>query len=328
LQNTVPGNLLSYQDTNLCNVFYDYYVEANHPEENFQSRSNKKLIEPLYVTFDVPLNLTSTSVHNNENIITNWDYYESYTSTQMYYVIDRWDDYFGWIINYDQTYQSPYIDTAANVHHRNYKYRVTYKDLCGNKGPNSNFGKNIVLDGIQYVSHYDLNWDSYEQWDDGVQEYTIQYYDQLTNSYPEIANVSGTDTTYIDSYLTKDGVDTSYCYRVVAINAADQNIKSYSNTRCFIPEPKNYFPNAFSPNDDDLNETFKYKGQFAKKLNTEIYNRWGNLVYSSDETEFEWDGKNENTGEACPQGTYIFRYELTGYDGTIISDDMVIFLLR
>jgi gliding motility-associated-like protein len=205
---------------------------------------------------------------------------------------------------------------------------VTYKDLCGNKGPNSNFGKNIVLDGIQYVSHYDLNWNSYEQWDDGVQEYIIQYYNELTNTYEAVTHVSSTDTTYIDSYLTKDGVDTIYCYRVVAINAADQNIKSYSNTRCFIPVPKNYFPNAFSPNDDDLNETFKYKGQFAKKLNTEIYNRWGNLVYSSDETEFEWDGKNENTGEACPQGTYIFRYELTGYDGTIISDNMLIYLLK
>ena len=97
--------------------------------------------------------MTSTSVHNNENIITNWDYYEDTSTTQMYYVIDRWDDYFGWIIDYDSTSVSPYIDTAASVHHRNYKYRVAYKDLCGNKGPNSNIGKNIVLDGIQYVSH-------------------------------------------------------------------------------------------------------------------------------------------------------------------------------
>jgi len=122
-------------------------------------------------------------------------------------------------------------------------------------------------------------------------------------------------------------VDTSYCYRVVAVRTAATNT-SYSNSRCFIPEPKNYFPNAFSPNNDGLNESFKYEGQFAKKMKAEIYNRWGNLVYSSDEIEFEWDGKNESTGEVCPQGSYIFQYELTGYDGTVIKDDMIIYLLK
>ena len=322
---TVHGESLSYQDTNLCNVVYDYYIVANHPEENFQSRSNKTFITPDYVEYDSPLNLISTSVLNNEHIITKWDYYSDHTSDIIGYNIDRWDDYFGWIINYDYTPQSPYIDSNVGVH-RNYKYRISYEDNCGNVGPDSNIGNNIVLDGVQYANRYDLNWNSYQHWDDGVQEYIIEY-NQLENTSQYITD-AGTDTTYIHSNPTKNDIDTSYCYRVVAINDADQSIKSYSNTRCFIPEPKNHFPNAFSPNDDGLNETFKYEGQFAKKLNTEIYNRWGNLVYSSDEIEFEWDGENENTGEVCPQGTYIFRYELTGYDGTIIKDDMIIYLLR
>ena len=327
LLNTIPGNLLSYQDTNLCDVIHNYYVVANHPEENFQSHSNSASIIPDYVNYEDPLNLVYTSVLNDENIMTEWDYYASYTSDLISYTIDRWDDYFGWIINYDQIQQSPYIDTVANVHHRNYKYRVSYEDDCGNKGPDSNIGRNILLNGTQNASHYDLNWNSYEQWDDGVQEYIIQYYNQLTSTYQDITSVSNTTLNYIDSDLAKDGVDTSYCYRVVAVRTAATNT-SYSNSRCFIPEPKNYFPNAFSPNNDGLNETFKYEGQFAKEMKAEIYNRWGNLVYSSDEIEFEWDGKNESTGGVCPQGSYIFQYELTGYDGTVIKDDMIIYLLK
>jgi gliding motility-associated-like protein len=36
----------------------------------------------------------------------------------------------------------------------------------------------------------------------------------------------------------------------------------------------------------------------------QIYNRWGQLVYESDQVEFTWDGKNQQ-GKDLPQGTYF-----------------------
>jgi len=127
----VSGDSLSYQDNFLCNVEYGYYVLANHPEDDFQSRSNKKLLEPLFIDYTVPVELIYTSVNENNTIMTEWE--SSYLSTMTYYNIDRWDDYFGWIENFDQTSESPYIDAEVGVNHRNYLYKVSYADVCGNE---------------------------------------------------------------------------------------------------------------------------------------------------------------------------------------------------
>ena len=59
-----------------------------------------------------------------------------------------------------------------------------------------------------------------------------------------------------------------------------------------------------------------------------MFNKWGNLVFSSNELDFKWDGTIQNNGVICPQGSYILRYEITGYDGTIIKDKGLIYLLR
>ena len=54
-----------------------------------------------------------------------------------------------------------------------------------------------------------------------------------------------------------------------------------------------YIPNIFSPNDDGINDMFALS--FGSDLQVtamtgSIFDRWGNLVYSSDEIPFEWDG--------------------------------------
>lgn len=322
----VHGDSLSYQDNYLCNLVYGYYIVANHPEEDFQSRSNKKLLEPLYIDYTIPGNLIYTTVNENNTIKTEWQ--SSYLSTMTYYNIDRWDDYFGWIENYDQASESPYIDTDVGVNHRNYLYKVSYADVCGNEGPNSGLGRNILLDGVRYTSHYDLSWTAYIDWDGGVSQYIIQYYNQLTEMYQDLTTVSSTTLNYTDTELTKDGVDVTCCYRVVAVSAANSGIRSYSNARCFTPGPRDYFPNVFSPNDDGINEVYKYHGQFAKEMKVKVYSPWGTLVYQSDEVSFEWDGRNQQSGIACQQGIYVFRYELKGYDSTVIKDEMSILLLR
>ena len=68
------------------------------------------------------------------------------------------------------------------------------------------------------------------------------------------------------------------------------------------------FPNAFTPNGDGLNDEFKAItswGDYLYSFSMEIYNRWGGLVFKSDNISQSWDGKCK--GEACPAGTYIFN---------------------
>ena len=69
-----------------------------------------------------------------------------------------------------------------------------------------------------------------------------------------------------------------------------------------------YFPSAFSPNYDGSNEVFKPINQECNSSITqyelEIYNRWGELVFYSDDPEFGWNGMVNQ--EALPIETYIY----------------------
>jgi gliding motility-associated-like protein len=68
--------------------------------------------------------------------------------------------------------------------------------------------------------------------------------------------------------------------------------------------------NVFSPNNDGINDCF-FIGSIAefKEVEILIYNRWGNLVFSSNNPKSCWDGNNKN-GEQAAIGTYY--YLLTG----------------
>ncbi len=63
-------------------------------------------------------------------------------------------------------------------------------------------------------------------------------------------------------------------------------------------------PNAFSPNGNGQNETFKMFPIFVTKFEIQIYNRWGELVYQSTDKNFQWDGTKK--GKALPIGTYAY----------------------
>src|SRR5690606_27474392 len=52
-----------------------------------------------------------------------------------------------------------------------------------------------------------------------------------------------------------------------------------------------YFPNAFTPNGDGNNDFFKPVVSGIKQYDFQIYNRWGELIFTSKQAEIGWDGK-------------------------------------
>ncbi len=327
----ISGNSVSYQDSNLCNVRHYYYVVANHPEENILSRSNKANLVPLFTDFSSPIYIeyssVFTTVQGDDVIVTEWPVISN--NAVSYYKISRWDEYFGWVEYDTVALEPPFVDFNVNVQASNYKYRVQYRDVCGNIGPVSNYGENILLKGEKFhPSHIDLNWNPYKEWIEGVGEYKIQFYNQIQGFYQDIRTVSGTTLELKNIPLSDYGVDSSYCYRVIATNFQDPTIKSHSNKRCFIGLSSNAWPNAFSPNNDGINDTYKFGSKLSKALDVNIYNRWGNLVFTSEDVYFEWDGTDSDSGQECPQGTYVLRYALKSFDGSIITNEKVVLLVR
>jgi gliding motility-associated-like protein len=75
-------------------------------------------------------------------------------------------------------------------------------------------------------------------------------------------------------------------------------------------------PNVFSPNGDGINDKYFLKKEAYDKcydlLNIRIYNRWGQNVFESPNTNFEWDG-NDESGNPLSAGSYFVI--LQGYYG-------------
>jgi gliding motility-associated-like protein len=78
-----------------------------------------------------------------------------------------------------------------------------------------------------------------------------------------------------------------------------------------------WMPNIFTPNGDAFNQRFLPKILAGEILeySIEIYNRWGKMVYNSDDINEGWDGALFNRGNDCPEGVYFYvvRYTGAGY---------------
>ncbi|MFZ1703165.1 MAG: PKD domain-containing protein [Saprospiraceae bacterium] len=70
-----------------------------------------------------------------------------------------------------------------------------------------------------------------------------------------------------------------------------------------------FFPNAFTPNGDGLNESFFPKGYFkgVQDFEMTIWNRWGEKIFSTDNPNVGWNGNKNNDLIACPPGVYIYK---------------------
>lgn len=71
-----------------------------------------------------------------------------------------------------------------------------------------------------------------------------------------------------------------------------------------------YIPNAFTPNGDGLNERFSCTGigLDEKKFRMFIYDRWGHVIFETDNMTTGWDGNDPN-GKPMPAGSYVWRVE-------------------
>lgn len=95
-------------------------------------------------------------------------------------------------------------------------------------------------------------------------------------------------------------------------------------------EPVIWFPTAFTPNGDDLNEQFKPKGEGLLPggyYALQIYDRWGNLVFTSQVPDIGWDGKYKDGTEAMI-GTYAYDITYTIRTGRAVRERGQVQLIR
>jgi gliding motility-associated-like protein len=78
-----------------------------------------------------------------------------------------------------------------------------------------------------------------------------------------------------------------------------------------------YAPNAFSPNNDWVNDIFRLEitGIDTTTFNIVIQNRWGEEVFRTSSYGEGWLGRKFNTGDYCPSGVYVFRASFIDLSG-------------
>lgn len=148
---------------------------------------------------------------------------------------------------------------------------------------------------------------------DDVAGYRIYYSPTSGQTGVQVAEINDPSLLTFD-HMPPDGI--TGCYTITAF---DQNgNESVPGTEvCVVNCPIYELPNAFTPNGDNQNDLFVPRGQcFVERVEFKIFNRWGQLVFETEDPAINWDGTNLN-GEALNAGTYyyigqIFEQRLEG----------------
>jgi len=136
--------------------------------------------------------------------------------------------------------------------------------------------------------------------------------DNTTNSYEQNASHSYADSIgiYEISLIVTDGLGCS---------------DTTSKQIWVSDEYWMYIPNAFTPDRDGVNDLFclQYNGVRIETFTFNIYDRFSNLVYVTDNIEEiecflnsnGWDGTHYETGNDLPMGQYVYEMYFQDYEG-------------
>ena len=148
---------------------------------------------------------------------------------------------------------------------------------------------------------------------EGILDIAEVTFTSINWNVPQTITVTGADDNDVDgdiSYVLDLEVNDSQSddsYDGLSVSVDVTNIDNDEATEIKIPE-------GFSPGDGQYNEEFKIDGlETFDQVSVKLYNRWGNLVYSEDNYQNDWTGKNNvdtSLGEDLPTGTYYYLLEI------------------
>ena len=87
-----------------------------------------------------------------------------------------------------------------------------------------------------------------------------------------------------------------------------------------------YLPNAFSPNDDGYNDVLYVYGNCIQSMELNIYDRWGNKVFESDQQSIGWDGTY--IGLPMNTGSYVYTLIVTDFNNNTTTKKGNVSLIR
>lgn len=292
-------------------VLFDYWVKAINNVNTISSESCHVYlfpeIEPL-TAFDLDLITVANDNHINlsasgspDNLIHSVDIYRSSSDFANLELIGNapWGN-------------SPLQlnDYQALVHDNSYLYQLTARDACGYSLGESFLFRSILLSLTDMDDgNIRLNWNTFEGWGNALKQYEVYRYDGevLASGFPK--TVARDVLVYNDLLgTTQTGKVTYY---VVAVH--DEGRLSLSNTVYILPEAEVQVPNAFRIG--GITPEFRplLKNVEPTAYLFLVYNRWGQLIFETNDVEKGWNG-SMNSSPSAP-GVYVWVVNYSDYNG-------------
>jgi len=138
---------------------------------------------------------------------------------------------------------------------------------------------------------------------------------------PMFINASGTGTL---TWISGEGI---FCYvcpntKITATYSGCYIIQTVNEFGCkasdevcidITTDYGVYLPNSFTPNDDGLNDMFLIFGYSISDVTMDIFDRWGEKLFSSNDQKLGWNGMYKGT--SCKSDVYVYKVSYKGLDG-------------
>ena len=150
---------------------------------------------------------------------------------------------------------------------------------------------------------------------------STQVYKEEDGRFVYVASV--TTMEYADTEVESDETYRYYVrtfghYTIEGVLHPLVNYSAIKTVRIGHEEPTEEFsytlPNVITPNGDGFNDVFEPKVTGLSLITgakTVIFNRWGNILFDTDDPLIQWDGKSKQTKMDCPPGTYFYVTDIT-----------------
>lgn len=200
-------------------------------------------------------------------------------------------------------------------------YQISYSDNCGNVSPVSPTACVIQPAITETKEELLINWNNYTGFSN-LTNYRLVKADETGKTIEE--KNTGTATSYSEAKIDKNY--STRKYYVLADPDASAGVPSAQSDKLLYKSTSIVlFPNAFTPNGDGLNDTFYAQGLYITKVIFYVYDRWGTIVYATDNNE-PWDGTRNGT--TLPPAVYTWRAEVWDAEGRSKKHSGIVYMLN
>ncbi|MCB0738239.1 MAG: gliding motility-associated C-terminal domain-containing protein [Bacteroidetes bacterium] len=219
--------------------------------------------------------------------------------------------------------KSVFIDSPLTINDSFWLYKLYPIDSCGRLGYESNLASSILLKVENHNNRFAiLNWNAYQNWTEGISEYVVE---SSTNKIDWLPIDVSKQLAFPDYRIADLDVD-SIWYRIKAVEMNGNQQVSISNEVKVLLTSTLFIPNAFTPNNDGINDVFKISSFGLKNFSCKIYARNGQRVAFSENPNTIWDG--ELNGVPLPLGVYQYIIYAETEKGDVIEESGNVTLIR